>query len=79
MKLAILHYKNGNIVSLVAFPAGAPMPELPAGPGQVVTELDAPETMSGLQPRDIASKLKHLAENFCIDVAGSERKLVSRT
>ena len=68
MRLTIVHDGNGNITSLVAHPADAPLAHMETKPTERVTQIDDPEITDDLEPQAIHERLSDLAENSRIEV-----------
>jgi hypothetical protein len=71
MKLTIVHDRDGNILSLVAYPTDAP-PAIPHNADGFVTQIDAPDVSLDLGDERIAVQLADLRENYRFDAGRSE-------
>ena len=76
MRLTIVHDSNGNIASVVAYPADAPPAYPRTTAGLRVLEIDAPANItSGLDPQSMHSRLIDLMQNYRIDAASAHGQL----
>ena len=52
MKILAAHDAEGNIYQVVVSPPGAPLATVTSEPGLLITEIEAPEMMAGLDLSD---------------------------
>jgi hypothetical protein len=74
MRLAIIHDRDGNIASVVAYPTDAPPAYPEMRPGQRVLDVDAPSDLKGERdPQKRNERLLALMENYRVDVSAQGR------
>lgn len=78
MRLLAIHDAQGNIARLVVRPPDSPPAAVKAGPGQFVTEIDAPEVTVDLADPDSHQRLVEVLEHFRVEVK-VEGRLVRKT
>jgi hypothetical protein len=69
---------QGNIMTLVASPPDSPVASLESGPGQRVTEIDAPEVDVDRGTERVNEALAHFAANYRVDVDAPEGRLIRK-
>jgi hypothetical protein len=62
MRIIAAHDTEGGIQHIVVCPADSPCPTVTAETGLLVTEVEAPEELSGLDPSDPEGSRRRLAE-----------------
>jgi hypothetical protein len=83
MRILAAHDAEGNIYQVVVTPPGAPLATVTAEPGLLITEIEAPEMMSGLDLSDLERSNQQLSEvlrrlhGFRVEV-GAKAKLVRK-
>ena len=83
MRLLAAHDAEGNIRQVVLSPADAPPATVTTEPGPLITEIEAPEVMSGLDLSDREGAVQQLSEvfqrlrHFRVE-AGAKAKLVRK-
>ena len=78
MKLLVTHDSKGNISGLVTQPDGAPPGAVAAGPGQLVTQVDAPDRIGDLADEKGLARLVDLATGYRIE-AKTEARLTKKS
>ena len=83
MRILAAHDAEGNIYQVVVSPPGAPPATVTTEPGLLITEIEAPEMMSGLDLSDpersnqqLSEVLQHL-HDFRVEV-GAKAKLIRK-
>jgi hypothetical protein len=83
MRILAAHDAEGNIYQVVVSPPGAPPATVTTEPGLLITEIEAPEMMSGLDLSDsersnqqLSEVLQHLYD-FRVEV-GAKAKLIRK-
>lgn len=77
MKLLVTHDAKGNISGLVTQPDKAPPGGVAAGPGQFVTQVDAPERINDLADEKSVARLVDLVGTYRVE-AKAEGKLTKK-
>jgi hypothetical protein len=83
MRILAAHDAEGNIHQVVVHPPDAPPATVTTEPGLTVTEIEAPEMMSGLDLSDLERSRQKLSEvlqhlrHFRVEV-GAKAKLVRK-
>jgi hypothetical protein len=67
MKLRVTHDVKGNISGLVTQPDDAPPGGVAAGPGQFVTQVDAPDRIGDLVDEKGLTRLVDLARSYRVE------------
>jgi hypothetical protein len=83
MRIFVAHDVEGNIHQIVVSPPDAPLATVTTEPGLLMTEIEAPEMMSGLDLSDpersgqqLSEVLQHL-QHFQVEV-GAKAKLIRK-
>jgi hypothetical protein len=80
MKIVVAHDAEGNIHHLVVSPPDAPPATVTTEPGLLISEIEAPEVMSGLDlsdPERSSQQLSEVLQHFQVEV-GAKAKLVRK-
>ena len=80
MKILVAHDAKGNIHHLVVSPPNAPPATVTTEPGLLISEIEAPEVMSGLDlsdPERSSQQLSEVLQHFQVEV-GAKAKLVRK-
>ena len=80
MRILAAHDARGNIHHVVVSPPDAPVATITAEPSLLITELEIPETMSGLDlsdPERSSQRLSEVLQHFQVEV-GAKAKLIRK-
>jgi len=80
MRMFVAHDVEGNIHQLVVSPPDAPPATVATEPGLFITEIEIPETMSGLDlsdPERSSQQLLEVLQHFQVEV-GAKAKLIRK-
>ena len=80
MRILAAHDAEGNIHQLVVSPPDAPPATVTTEPGLLISEIEAPEVMSGLDlsdPERSGQQLSEVLKHFQVEV-GAKAKLVRK-
>ena len=80
MKILVAHDAKGNIHHLVVSPPDAPPASVTTEPSLLISEIEAPEVMSGFDlsdPERSSQQLSEILQHFQVEVA-AKAKLVRK-
>ena len=80
MRILAAHDAKGNIHNVVVSPPDAPPATVTTEPGLLISEIEAPEVMSGLNlsdPERSSQQLSEVLQHFQVEV-GAKAKLVRK-
>ena len=80
MRILAVHDAEGNIHQIVVSPPDAPPATVTTEPGLLISEIEAPEVMSGLDlsdPERSSQQLSEILQHFQVEV-GAKAKLVGK-
>jgi hypothetical protein len=80
MRILAVHDAEGNIHQIVVSPPDAPPATVTTEPGLLISEIEAPEVMSGLDlsdPERSSQQLSEVLQHFQVEV-GAKAKLVRK-
>ena len=80
MRILAAHDAKGNIHHVVVSPPGVPVATVATEPGLLITEIEIPETMSGLDlsdPERSSQRLSEVLQHFQVEV-GARAKLIRK-
>jgi hypothetical protein len=80
MRIFAAHDVEGNIHQIVVSPPDAPLATVTTEPGLLMTEIEAPEMMSGLDfsdPERSSQQLSEILQHFRVEV-GAKVKLIRK-
>jgi hypothetical protein len=77
MKLLVLHDAQGNILRMITRPPESPAAGITAGPGELMTEVDAPDLPVDGESEDV-QRFTNMLEHFRVEVT-TQARLVRKT
>ena len=79
MRITVVHDSRGNISALVASSPDAPPAQIEMKPGQLMTEVEAPEETLSPDSPQLNERLSDLMQNNRVDVQGVKGRLTAKS
>jgi hypothetical protein len=79
MRITVVHDSRGNISALVASSPDAPPAQLEMKPGQLMTEVEAPEETLSPDSPQLNERLSDLMQNNRVEVQGVKGRLTAKS
>ena len=79
MRITVVHDSRGNISALVASSPDAPPAQMEIKPGQLMSEVEAPEETLSLDSPQLNERLSDLMQNNRVDVQDVKGRLTAKS